>query len=183
MDDALKKEVESRVRKLVELAWSAREERVAPTEEEQQAFLEQLPEAFREEIGDARWPILEPLSEEAKERYVRSETEKLFEVTRLRRASDGTVGPIDDDEWHEICMDRHDHDTEAMLTKLRERPSGEIRNALIALMEANKEDAAGLRSAVTDEQLSEISQKMVKRFEELTERIRRGEFRGGNEQA
>ena len=182
MDDALKKEVESRVRKFAELAWSAREESFAPIEEEQQAFLEQMLEAFREESGTAHWPIPEPLSVEAKERYVRSETAKLFEVASLRRAASGTVGPIDDDEWHAICMDRHDNDTEIMLSKLRERPETEIRNALIALMESGKEEAAELRSAVTDDQLSEISQKMVKRFEKLTERIRRGEFRGGNEQ-
>jgi hypothetical protein len=176
-DEALRVEVEVRVRRLADLAWSARENAQEPTEEEKTAMTDSVAPSLRDEFSNVDWSKALALTEEAKEAYVQSETEKLLSVARKRREVNGLDGPITDDEWHEICMDRHDLDMEAILAKLKTRPKTAIRDALIEMVELGKED--GRRSVTTDEELSALGQRMVERFGDLTERIKKGEFHGG----
>lgn len=180
-DEALRAEIEKRVRERAELAWFARVNAPEPTEEEMQAANESWPESLTGVVAKDDWPEVEPLSEDAKESFIQSETERLFEVALVSRKAKEFHGPLTDDEWNDVCMDRVDFDVEAMLSQLKEGPSSPIRDALIDLIESGQEDSVSLRSVTSDEQLSEVSKRMAKRFEELTERIRNGEFRSGNE--
>jgi hypothetical protein len=176
-DNGLRDEIEKRVRDRAELAWSARVAPTELTEEEKQAELEAMPEAFQKYVEEHGRPEPKPLTDEAKQSYIHSETNRLYEVAQLRRGANGVVGPVSDAEWDETFMDRIALDMDAMLAKLRAQPNSPIGQALIEMIELGKEDAR--RSVTTDEELSELSQRMAKQFEDLTERIKKGDFHNG----
>lgn len=180
-ENELRNEIERRVREPAELAWAARVAPIELTDEEKQAELEAMPEAFQRHVEEHGWPERKPLTDEAKQSYIETETNRLYEVAQLRRDASGVVGPVSDDEWDEIFMDRIALDMDVMVAKLKTQPNIPIGQALIEMIEAGKEDSTALRSITSDEQVSEVSQRMAKRFEELTERIKKGEFREGNE--
>ncbi len=168
MDDRrLRAEVEKRVREMFEpgLANVARQ---PLTDEQKRARLETMPESFRQIIGENGWPEPVEVSDEAKESYIQQEVDELLAILTEGRESKAESGPLTDDDFNFACMQKPgravaDH----MLFRLKAQPPHPLLKVFIDMCEQDKKDLEILQNSPTEEQVSEISERIEARLKEL----------------
>lgn len=156
--------------------WESRQESLA-----QMPFMSEMPEQFKSQMIEMRHQRYEHLKGDLAEKMVADEANKLMPVIIATREVENKTGPLTEDEYTKASIRYNQLIVDPMSARFADAALKELnpqkQELLRRLSENIKSDSEDLKllcePGVTEEQLQDVTQKIVERMTKLTESLHR----------